>query len=116
VALRSPGPPKRRFRRRTVRVLVDFQVEGVFHCEYATTLGAGGMFLDSDLPLAIGTRLKLRFRLPGSEGLHEIEGRVAWRHGAEEAERAGASLGIGVEFTDAVGAAALARALDELPD
>jgi uncharacterized protein (TIGR02266 family) len=116
VVRRAPGPPKRRFRRRTIRVLVDFQVEGVFHCEYATTLGAGGMFLDSDLPLAIGTRLKLRFRLPGSEGLHEIEGRVAWRHGPEAAEHASASLGIGIEFTDAVGAAALARALEHLGD
>lgn len=96
--------------------MVDFQVDGVFHCEYATTLGAGGMFLDSDLALAVGTPLKLRFRLPGSRDLHEIEGRIAWRHGGEEAEARATSPGLGVEFTDAVGAAALARALEQLPD
>ena len=30
---------ERRFRRRTVRVLVDFQVSTGIHCKYATTLG-----------------------------------------------------------------------------
>ena len=35
---------ERRFRRRAVRVLVDFQSSAGIRCEYATILGAGGLF------------------------------------------------------------------------
>jgi Tfp pilus assembly protein PilZ len=117
MTLRSSPPCKRRFRRRTVRVLVDYQVGGVVRCEYATTLGAGGMFIESEEPSAKGAMIKVRFRLPSSPALHEIQGRVAWAIGAE-APGSGPSRvpGMGIEFTDAVAAAALARELDRTPD
>jgi len=39
--------PTRRFRRRTVRIEVDYQSpEGGLLREYATTLGAGGLFIE----------------------------------------------------------------------
>jgi type IV pilus assembly protein PilZ len=113
-ATRRRGDPRRRFRRVTVRLLVDFVAAGGVHCEYATTLGAGGLFIECEQPLAPGTRLKVRFRLPGAETLHEIEARVAWwQPPGAHATRA---PGMGVEFTDAVAIAALARALERLPE
>jgi uncharacterized protein (TIGR02266 family) len=106
---RSPES-RRRFRRLTVRLLVDFVAGGGMRCEYATTLGAGGLFIECEDLLPAGTRLKLRFRLPGGDELHEIEGRVCWLQApSADATRA---PGMGVEFTDAVGISALARALE----
>lgn len=107
---RKPRPGQRRFRRRTLRVLVDFVAEGGVRCEYATTLGAGGMFIETDEPLPAEAALKARFRLPGSDAVHEIEGRVVWSQpgGGRQAP------GMGIEFTDAVAVAALARELERL--
>ncbi len=108
---------KRRYRRRTVRVLVDFQHDGVVRCEYATTLGAGGMFVGTESPLASGEPLKVRFRLPSSDEVHEIEARVAWSQPpASPGDSTARSPGMGIEFTDPVASSALARALDRLDD
>lgn len=112
-----PQPSQRRFRRRLVRVLVDFQARGAPRCEYATTLGAGGLFIETEAPLPLGTALRLRFRLPGGAGMHAIEGRVTWQHQGADA-RAGdvRPSGMGVAFTEAAAAAKLARELEALED
>lgn len=114
----SPQPPaKRRFRRRTLRVRVDYFAAGAMHCEWATTLGAGGMFIETEDAATVGTRLKVRFRLPHGAGVHEIEARVAWAMGSQGSDGSPApSPGMGIEFTDGVAAAALARELEREPD
>jgi uncharacterized protein (TIGR02266 family) len=116
MADRDANIQDRKFRRRTVRILVDYSSEAGVHCEYATTLGAGGLFIESEQPLPRGTALKVRFRLPGGEGVHEIEGRVAWAHQPRPGEGGGRSPGMGIEFTDAVSSARLARQLEDLPE
>ena len=103
----------RRFRRRTVRLRVELQARDALRTEWATTLGAGGLFLETEDVLRTGTRLKLRFRLPGGSALHELEGRVAWAMKAEGSEGSIApSPGMGIEFTDAAATAALAHELE----
>ncbi len=111
---RRPRPGQRRFRRRTVRLLVDFLAGCGVRCEYATTLGAGGMFVETEEPLAAGTRLKVRFRLPGLDEVHEVEARVVWRQEADAGPGGRRAPGMGIEFTDAVAIAALARDLERL--
>ena len=112
----SDGPfrKRRRFRRRAVRVIVEY-VSGAGLCrDFATTLGAGGMFIETDEPLSPGARLKLRFQLPGDGDSREIEGFVAWArrptHGAT------GSAGMGIEFGDRAACAHLARALERLDE
>lgn len=105
----------RRFRRRTVRILVDYVSDQGVHCDYATTLGAGGLFLESDLPLSRGSVVKMRFRLPESDRLHEIEGRVAWLHSQRQGEGGVQAPGMGIQFTDTTAASRLARELEDLP-
>lgn len=107
----------RRFRRRLVRVLVDFLALGEARCEYATTLGAGGLFIETEAPLAPRTLVRVRFRLPGGSAIHAIDGRVTWQHRPADA-RAGdvRPAGMGIEFTDAAAASRLAHELDELPE
>ena len=109
--------PKRRFRRRTLRVSVEYEVAGELRCEWATTLGAGGMFIETDDPPPGGTRVKLCFRLPYGLATHEIEGRVVWATGASAQNGSSVpSAGMGIEFTDAVASAALARELEREPE
>jgi len=102
----------RRHRRQTVRILVDYQSGDAVCCDYATTLGAGGLFIECEDALPPATMLKLRFRLPHSEELHELEGRVTWRREAH-AERSLAP-GMGVQFSDSSARAKLAHDLDDL--
>ena len=113
MAARGPHAA-RRFRRRTLRVLVDCVAPDAILCDYATTLGAGGLFLETEHPLASGTLLELRFRLPGGRRLYRLEGRVAWRQ--EPASRGAARApGVGIEFVDPAATAELGRELDALP-
>lgn len=104
--------PTRRYRRRTVRVMVDYTCDAGLCSEPATTLGAGGLFIESEAPLAEGTPLKMRFRLPGGAVDHEIEGRVAWRR--RPTDPGHHAPGMGIEFTDRAAAARLARELETL--
>ena len=104
----------RKHRRMTVRILVDYQARGGIHCDYATTLGAGGMFLETDLSMSRGETVKVRFRIPGGEILHELEARVTWHHAAKP--KPGGDLhtpGVGLQFSDPTLTATLARELED---
>ena len=112
----SPSPPRRperRFPRRTVRVLVDFQGSAGIRCEYATTLGAGGLFIETEEPLEIGSPIKVRFRLPRSDRVHEIEARVAWHQQGTSGEATDRAPGMGIEFLDAAATEVLVEDLEQ---
>ncbi len=109
---KPPRENRRRFRRRTVRVLVDYVAPDGVRCEYATTLGAGGLFIESEDPLAPGSVFKVRFRLPHSGRIHEVESRVAWAH-APGVSASAQAPGMGIVFTNAGATAQLARELEE---
>ena len=75
----------------------------------ATTLGAGGLFIETDSPAAAGCVLKLRFQLSATGAHHEIEGRVVW------SKRTGTgSDGMGIEFLNRAATKALAVELENL--
>jgi uncharacterized protein (TIGR02266 family) len=115
VSASSRPPQLRRFRRCTLRLRVELHAAGEIRSEWATTLGAGGMFLETEDVLRVGTRLKLCFRLPGGEVSHALEGRVAWTMAAESSAGCPApSPGMGIEFADAAATAALAHELERV--
>ncbi len=104
----------RKHRRMTVRILVDYQARGGIHCDYATTLGAGGMFLQTELTMTRGEIVKVRFRIPGGEKLHELEARVTWYHAARpESDGSVRTPGVGLQFSDPSLTAELARELED---
>lgn len=104
----------RRHRRVTLRILVDYQAHGRIHCDYATTLGAGGMFLGTELSLERGDPITVRFRIPGGQMLHEITGHVTWSHAARaDLWNATQSSGVGLQFDDPEATARLARELED---
>ncbi len=103
----------RRFRRQTLRVLVDYSTENGVCCDYATTLGAGGMFLETHEELTRGASIKTRFKLTGSDILHEIEGRVVWFRPAAQSGEPVRAGGAGIRFTDAEAVSRLGRELED---
>lgn len=112
-----PAPTRnqqRRFRRRTARVLVDFIGSTGVRCEYASTLGPGGLFIETEELIEIGTPIKVRFRLPESDRVHEISGRVAWHRQGASGEPNARAPGMGIEFVDAAATADLARDLEAM--
>jgi uncharacterized protein (TIGR02266 family) len=104
--------PKRRFRRRTVRILVEYRSDTGLRRETATTLGAGGLFIETDAPVAEGSILKLRFQVAESGTFHEIEGRVAWSKGITDGVVG--SPGMGIEFENRSACKRLAAELEKL--
>jgi len=109
---RGADRSKRRYRRRTVRITVEYLSDTGLHCERATTLGAGGLFIETESPVAAGSLLKLRFQLSETGARHEIEGRVIWSRGVGFSDVG--STGMGIEFLNRTAANALAVELENL--
>jgi uncharacterized protein (TIGR02266 family) len=87
--------------------MVDYITEQGVRCDYATNLSKGGLFLETDSPVPQGSVVKMRFRVTGSDELHEVEGRVAWVGGGD-----GGAPGMGVEFADEAAAEKLVSLLE----
>jgi uncharacterized protein (TIGR02266 family) len=109
---RKGGPKKAGLDRRTpkerrhstrvvVDIAADYICEGMALYSYITDLSSVGIFLRSNNPYPAGTRLKLRFSLPGERSAFDFEGEVRWvspfYFGALEAREPG----MGVEIVDA---------------
>lgn len=101
---------RRRYRRMTVRIVVEYAAQGQTGRAEATTLGAGGLFIATDDPLAIGTALSVCFVLPGRSRGHRIMSRVVWSQA--RGQDTGRSPGMGIAFKDPAAAGALAAELE----
>jgi uncharacterized protein (TIGR02266 family) len=62
--------------------------------DYTSNLSMGGMYVQSNQPLPIGTRFRLRFRLPGREKAIETYAIVRWVSETTEDEHSG----MGIQF------------------
>jgi uncharacterized protein (TIGR02266 family) len=86
--------------RRQTRVPVQLEVEyrgtGSFLVAYSTNLSKGGLFLQSDTPLAVGSGLKLRLHVPEIAEPIALEAVVAWVR--EPGSPEGYPPGMGLEF------------------
>jgi type IV pilus assembly protein PilZ len=91
---------RRREQRVVVDLQVDFRADDMFIYSYITDLSTLGIFLRSNAPFPVGTKLTVRFTPPGEQESLELEGEVRWvspfRVGALEAREPG----MGVQFTD----------------
>lgn len=79
-------------KRRQKRVAVDLWIEvdrgGELYFQRATNLSSGGAFFDKTIPLPVGTRVSMRFSLPGEDTEIACEGNIVNT----------AEWGMGVEF------------------
>jgi hypothetical protein len=91
---RSPGPDDRRESRRVPLALLvrDAALGGSFE-PYDGNLGLGGVWFDAYHP-PVGSRVELRFLLPGSRGEVHVQGEVL------RVSRDGDRFGAHVRFVD----------------
>jgi uncharacterized protein (TIGR02266 family) len=73
---------------------VEYRTAGAFLVAYTSNLSKGGLFIDTERPLSVGTELLLRFTIPEC-GQIEVRGVVAW---VRPVAMEGKSPGMGVEF------------------
>ncbi len=85
--------PKRLQSRVPVQLRVVFQDVSKVLEAFSTNLGAGGMLLNSNRDMAVGSRIKIQFTLPGVPSEFCTTAEVAWR-------RQTTDIALGLRFTD----------------
>ena len=90
---------QRRRRRRPLIVEVHVSDEDAVYLYTARNVSAGGMFIDTPVPLPPGTPLRLEFKLPGGPGI-QATGEVRWNTDVAAAGTRARHPGMGVGFTD----------------
>lgn len=76
-------------------VAIRFRTPGSFLVAYSVNLSKGGVFLETDELLPVGTELLLKFAIPDA-GEFELPGVVSWRR--EEPDDDDGPRGLGVAF------------------
>lgn len=76
---------RRRSQRAPARLLVEYESVEDFLIDYTANMSLGGMFIQTREPLPVGSRFRLRFRIPGRPEPVETEGEVCWTLTVEEA-------------------------------
>jgi uncharacterized protein (TIGR02266 family) len=67
----------RRDERIALALEVEFRNAAAFLVAYSTNLSKGGMFVETDDPLPVGTEVAMRFAVPGEPAI-DVIGVVAW--------------------------------------
>ena len=64
--------------RATVTVRVDYSTVDAMFSEFTRNINEGGLFIETETPLALDEQVQLQFRLPGVDDPIKVSGRVAW--------------------------------------
>jgi type IV pilus assembly protein PilZ len=95
----GPLSIERRINRRLpIRVMVEYETTEDFLIDYTANVSIGGMFIRTDEPLELGTRFRMRFRLPDRKKPIETYAVVRW---VVSVDNPGRMLpGMGVQFDE----------------
>lgn len=69
---------KRKHPRIDVWIEVTFKSSNEFVTSYMSNISKGGVYIQTEDPMDLGTVLALTFQLPGQENLIKIKGKVVW--------------------------------------
>ncbi len=61
-------------------VLLSIESINKFKIDYTTDMSIGGLLIQTEEPYDKGTKLDIRFRIPGAIKLIEVKGEVVWSH------------------------------------
>lgn len=80
--MRKENGQNQRVPRKLICIPIFFSEEGkqLFKVDYSTDLSVGGVLIQTQEPLPVGTRVDIKFRLPGAIKLIETKGEVVWSH------------------------------------
>lgn len=92
---------RRRFFRKRLKVEVDhFDLDDDYQMHFSRDLSRGGVFIETDNPLPVGSRFLMRFDVPGETTRSiECEVEVAWVMRMEDSSSQ-LPPGMGVRFVD----------------
>ena len=96
---RRAGADRRIHKRIPVSIEVDYRADETFLFAYITDISAMGIFVRTEQPEPVGTRLTMCFRLPQSSESIEIEGEVIWINPPRPEHDEGRNPGMGVQFS-----------------
>jgi uncharacterized protein (TIGR02266 family) len=69
---------KQRHPRIPIMVRVSYGYKGAYLFGYTKDMSRGGIFIQTDNVINVGTRMLLQFSLPGHSQIIKAEGRVIW--------------------------------------
>ena len=98
-AARAIDSSDRRIQRRLpIRITVEYSDLEDFLTDYTANLSIGGMFIETEEPLGVGTRFRLRFTVPSRSAPIDTIAEVRW----SQARSADSPLspGMGVRFRE----------------
>jgi type IV pilus assembly protein PilZ len=78
VSEQPPVSERRSYERIDVEWSVDCETEQTFLYASITNISEMGIFVATNEPLEVGTRLTLRFAMPGEQSPFNLFGQVAW--------------------------------------
>jgi type IV pilus assembly protein PilZ len=104
VSVDRRGSDRRQHERVVVDIEVDYRADDTFLFAYITDISAMGIFVQTNTPEEVGTRLNLCFRMPPSadgEGrMLELEGEVTWINPQRPDDPSGRNPGMGIRFVN----------------
>lgn len=86
----AAGSDKRRQQRIPVDLWIECERDGELYFQRATNLSVGGAYFEKTIPLPVGTKVALKFSLPGDERELRCMGEIVTAK----------DLGMGVTFLD----------------
>lgn len=92
------GRDRRQFARADIQLEIAYKTLEPFLQDYTRNISAGGLFIETRFPLEAGTRLTLRFALPGLSETLEVQGEVVRSLSPSRAAEHGSRPGMGVRF------------------
>ncbi len=91
------GIERRASPRADIVVRVNYQNVDSLFSEFARNINDGGLFVETETPQPIGTKVELEFKLPGADQPIKVVGNVVRTVSADQGE-SDAAAGMGIEF------------------
>lgn len=88
---------RRQHKRYDVKMHVDVSSDDTFLFTYVSNISEMGIFLASEDPMPVGTKLELRFNPIELDEIIEVEGEVMWVNPVRDGDES-QSPGMGVKF------------------
>ncbi len=89
---------RREYARFQMEVAIDFQSEHNFYTGLTQNISEGGLFIATNQIKPIGSRVRVRFTLPGSLRAIDVDTEVRWVREITALQRFDGAQGIGLRF------------------
>jgi uncharacterized protein (TIGR02266 family) len=89
----------REHRRAPIRLQLNYRdaTGGNFLFEYSRNISKGGIFIETPHPLPSGALLVMRFQVPGTDQVIEVDGEVVWVNPFRDGDE-NPNPGMGIQF------------------